>query len=124
MKNIIKLSNLIFLLLLSYILFSGFSCNKDYNFYISNQSTKDVRVLSIERSIDDTINRFILEPGTTHPIDQVWPEWYDEMDSIKSGIELIITQDSNLLKKNYKDWSNWGSGNNDNNTLIIRDEDF
>lgn len=123
-----RISYLVFLLLLSYLLFYGFGCSVVYFYHVSNQSDKDIKVLyiSVYEQKSDTIKRLILEPGTSFLIESTSNgiPWHQENDTVYGGMELIITQDSIITTKDHRRGTNWESDSKKNLTFTVRDEDF
>ncbi len=101
-------------------------CQVETFYYVENRSMKDVKGLFINREINDTLERFILEQDTRYLFysSKYSIVWSHEGDTIHYGYDLVITQDSVLTTKDYTIYKNWESGKNNSSIFIVREEDF
>ncbi len=114
-----------FLTLLTITMLYLYSCQVDTFYYISNHSSKEIKVLFIDNYDKDTLDRFILEPIVSYNFYDSYQgvEWVSPKDTFKYGMKLIITQDGILSNKEY--WNiNWESFGKNKVNLNINDEDF
>jgi len=125
MRILLKInSQFVKLVLLLLVVLFVFNCREEYEYYISNESAKDVKVIFIDKSTDDTLNKFILEPETMYLFYIDYNLfWHSGNDTLKYGKELIITQDTSILKKDYRRWDKWNYDNK-SYTFSVREEDF